>query len=266
MQRLNADEMKWIQLNILDHIAEFCDKNKINYWIDTGTLLGAIRHKGFIPWDDDIDIGMLRSDYDRFINLYKNTGKYKFYCVENNKRYSYPFGKVMDSDTVLYEPDKKGYKIAVYIDVFVYDNAPEDDSEVDNMYKKRDFYRYLRDQRMSRVHAGNKMRQFLVSIFWNLVKIIPGHFFCKLIVYNSRKYSKYETRRVGNFTSDSKIIVDKSVFHEFIKVEFEGKYYNAPIGYDMWLKAFYGDYMKLPPEEKRISKHIYEAYKNENKE
>ena len=70
MRKVELEELRKIQISILDVVADFCEKHKINYWIDSGTLLGAIRHKGYIPWDDDIDIGMLREDYDKFKKLF----------------------------------------------------------------------------------------------------------------------------------------------------------------------------------------------------
>ena len=113
-KKITKEEMKKIQINILDDVSKFCDENNIKYWIDCGTLLGAIRHKGYIPWDDDIDIGMLREDYDKFIKLYNSKkSKYKLKCIELDKTYEYPFGKVIDTDTILYEPDEKGIKIAI---------------------------------------------------------------------------------------------------------------------------------------------------------
>lgn len=113
LEEIKIEELKRIQLEILDNVANFCEKNKINYWLDCGTLLGAIRHKGYIPWDDDIDIGMLREDYERFMKLYnKENEQYKFYCIENNKKFDYPHGKVIDTNTILYELDMKhGKKI-----------------------------------------------------------------------------------------------------------------------------------------------------------
>lgn len=126
MKQMTIDEVKKVQLQILSHVAKFCDENGICYWIDSGTLLGAIRHKGYIPWDDDIDIGMLREDYDRFSEIFnKANSTYHFLCIENTPDFYLPHGKVCDSETILYEPDENGYKSAVNIDIFVYDNAPE---------------------------------------------------------------------------------------------------------------------------------------------
>ena len=108
MRRIYIDELKKIQINILDQVADFCNKNDISYWLDCGTLLGAVRHKGYIPWDDDVDIGMFRSDFDRFLNLFNQSNeRYKVYNIENNNEFYYPFGKVLDTTTILYEPDEK---------------------------------------------------------------------------------------------------------------------------------------------------------------
>ncbi|MGN1373572.1 MAG: phosphorylcholine transferase LicD [Candidatus Coproplasma sp.] len=262
MRVIALDELKQLQLQILDVVADFCKKNSINYWLDCGTLIGAIRHKGYIPWDDDIDIGMLRPDYDRFLELFnKQSDIYKVYSVENNSQFLYPFAKVLDTSTVLYEPDEKGLKLCVNIDVFVYDNAPEDDKALTKMYKKRDFYRGLHNIR-ARMFTGFT-KGFKKAIKWAMYPFLclfPKNYFAKKMVENSKKYKDSQTKRIGNFTSITKICCSKELFSEFIPVEFEGKLYNAPIGYDLWLKTFYGDYMVLPPEEKRKPHHCFKAF------
>ena len=141
MREILLDELKKTQIEILDVVDTFCRENNINYWLDSGTLLGAIRHGGYIPWDDDIDIGMLRKDYDIFLKKFNEKNeRYKVYSIENNKNFPYPFGKVLDTHTILYEPNEQGVKLSVNIDVFIYDNAPNDDKIINKMYKKRDFY------------------------------------------------------------------------------------------------------------------------------
>lgn len=259
--KIEKDEMKKIQINILDDVAKFCDENKIKYWIDCGTLLGAVRHKGYIPWDDDIDIGMLRDDYDKFVELYNlKESKYKLKCIELDKTHEYPFGKVIDTETVLYEPDEKGIKTSVNIDVFVYDNAPKNEIEMKKMYEKRDKYQKLRLYQKYVPLSDSKIKRIFKTIIKFILNLFPEDYFIKKIIDNSKRYSKTNCDRVGNFTSDTKISCKKDIFDDFIELEFEGKKYKAPKKYDEWLKAFYGKYMELPPLEKRVSPHSFIAY------
>lgn len=262
MKEINIEELKKVQLNLLDHVSDFCKKNRIRYWLDAGTLLGAIRHKGYIPWDDDIDIGMLRTDYDRFVKKFnKYNKKYQCYCIENNEKFCYPYAKVLDKSTVLYEPDRNGKKLCVNLDVFVYDNAPDDEKMRKRMFDIRDFYYTLNILRTYHHEPNGKWyRKLAIYIFRFFLLLFPRSFFCKKTIQNSKRFEGRETRCVGNFTSISRVVCGKEVFDSFIEVEFEGKRYPAPSGYDEWLKAFYGDYMVLPSEEKRVSHHVFEAY------
>lgn len=262
MKKIELEEMKQIQIQILDAVAAFCAKHKINYWLDCGTLIGAIRHKGYIPWDDDIDLGMLRPDYDRFMELFnKENEVYKAYSIENNSKFLYPFIKVLDTRTVLYEPDENGIKSSVNIDVFVYDNAPDNDKEVAKMYKRRNKYIALSNVRTRCfLSNGRPFVHFLKVVSYPFLLPFPKNYFVKKIAQNSKKYKDVQTKRIGNFTSITKLCCDKNLFSDFISVEFEGKQYPAPIGYDAWLKAFYGDYMQLPPEEKRKPHHCFKAF------
>lgn len=267
MISLNFNELRTIQKQILDFVVSFCDKNNINYFLDSGTLLGAIRHKGFIPWDDDIDIGMLRDDYDKFISLFNKT-KSKFKCLtyENDNTFYYPFAKVMDTSTILYEPNEKGTKLCVNIDVFVYDNANNNLKE----NAKRMRYKSIVN-RLNTIHAQhntfskNRIIKITKQLLYILLKPLPKDFFVKRVVKNSKKYaySNIEFDNVGNFTSVTNVIAPKKIFSNYCLVEFEGNYYKAPIGFDEWLKLFYGDYMILPPIEKR-KHHEFVAYKMED--
>lgn len=262
MIEINQEDLKKIQLKILNVVVQFCKENNINYWLDCGTLIGAVRHKGYIPWDDDIDIGMLRPDYDKFLSLFNDKyDRYKAYSIENNKDFLYPFCKVLDTNTLLFEPDEKGIKSNVNIDVFVYDNAPNEQVLVDKMYKRRDFYRGIHNIRTRQFTGFSKgIKRIIRWVMYPFVCLFPRNYFCKKISTNSKKYANKQTVRVGNFTSITKICCNKSLFDSFIDIQFEGNYYKAPIGYDEWLRAFYGDYMQLPPEDKRVPHHSFKAY------
>ena len=262
MEKINGQQLKQIQLGILDIVHAFCIENNIHYWLDCGTLLGAIRHKGYIPWDDDIDIGMLRDDYDKFMTSFNGyTARYQFLCPEQNKDYAYGAGKVIDTTTILYEPDRNGKKLRVNIDIFVYDNAPDDDKLVKRMFDFRDFYRkcniaHTQDHDI----IGGLGRKIGFQFLRFVTMPFPKNYFALLMTKNSKKYTNQETKRIGNFLSYSRNVCEKEAFASFVEVEFEGKQYMAPIGYDKWLRSFYKNYMELPPVEKRVSTHVFEAY------
>ena len=270
MKKIDQNNLKLIQIEILNFINDFCQKNNINYWLDCGTLLGAVRHKGYIPWDDDIDIGMLRKDYDKFMNTFNenNKSKYRAHCYENDKYWTYPFGKVLDESTILYEPDEKsGIKISVYVDIFVYDNAPTKKELLKKMYRKRDIlYKLNNIQRFKKFTEKERQKyNYIRYPFWLLFQLLPKRIFLKKSIKNGKKYKDIETGVIGNFSDMvSHIKCDKRIFDSFIKLEFEGKKYPVPIGYKDWLEAFYGDYMILPPIEKRVSHHKYIAYFKDN--
>lgn len=262
MRSLNLDELKIIQLEILNCVADFCDRNDIKYWLDSGTLIGAIRHKGYIPWDDDIDVGMLRPDYDKFLTLFnESNNRFKAYSIENNKDFLYPFCKVLDTHTLLYEPNEKGIKSSVNIDIFVYDNAPDDSKLLNKMYRIRDIYRGLHNIRTRQFTGFTKgISRVIKWIMYPFLCLFPRNYFCKKMAANSKMCIKENTAKIGNFTSIAKVCCDKALFNSFIDAPFEGNYYKVPIGYDEWLRTIYGDYMQLPPEEQRVPHHRFKAY------
>ena len=228
MTQMTLEDLKKTQIEILDYVSSFCIGNNIKYWIDCGTLLGAIRHKGYIPWDDDIDIGMLREDYNKFIAIFNTNdsgGRYHVRCIENDASFNMAFAKVLDNKTVLYEPDETGFKLAVNIDVFVYDNAPDDDKKVKKQFDKRDLYKKLYLIKTTK-HLPEKMsvvKCFKILLHW-ILQVVPNRYYLEKLVANSKKYAAYETKRVGNFTSDTRQICRKEVFEGFTSVEFEGKF------------------------------------------
>lgn len=265
MKPMSIEEVRAVQLNILDEVVRFCDENNIKYWLDSGTMLGAIRHQGYIPWDDDIDLGMLRYDYDKLIYSFNNTKKKEnlfLDCVEINSDCRFPFAKIYDRNTVLYEEDMKLY---INIDVFVYDNAPSDYMKLKWMYFKRDMLTHLNIWQWGNgIKSKSMIGRAVRRIFHPILQSFPKNYFCRKLIKNSRMYNRINTLYIGNFTSYAKVLLKKDYVEQLIKCSFEGKEYNVPIGYDMWLRAFYGDYMKLPPKEKRVGKHNIKAYRKED--
>lgn len=266
MKEIDQEELKRIQIEILDYFDAFCRKNHIRYWLDYGTLLGAVRHKGYIPWDDDIDVAMLREDYEKAAKLFnkQSNGRYGFYTPFNNKDYSYPFGKILDQNTVLYEYGEKGIKTSVYVDVFVYDNAPDDKEVIKKVFKKRNLLGRVRRLKLPMRSDIKTLKKIVFFIGSVMLKPISNNAINKALDKNAKAYNKNSTS--GNVCSFADpydttfFCVPKTYFKECIELEFEGKLYYAPKKYDEWLKIIYGDYMRLPPVEQRKSHHVFKAY------
>ncbi|MBQ7155792.1 MAG: LicD family protein [Synergistaceae bacterium] len=273
MRQIDNNELRKIQLEILDVVMKFCDEHDILCFLDGGTLLGAIRHKGYIPWDDDIDIGMLRPDYDKFMKLFnENNTRYKFHCLENDSEFLLPFGKVFDTFTEYYEPDKKtGHKYSINIDIWVMDNAPDDKQQLRKMFFWQYVYIRLRAARLSPMfapHDGNIIRKVIsysLRIFMKMIplSILPENYFAWKMLKNAKSYSAVQTRCVGSFLGFHELAMDREKFEKFTFAEFEGRKCKIPSGYDEWLTKLYGDYMKLPPESERKTLHHFEAFVRE---
>ena len=264
MRRLDIQEVKKIQLEILDVVAKFCDDNDIKYFLNAGTLLGAIRHKGYIPWDDDIDLGMLRPDYDKFIKLFnQNNTRYKFDCYETNPECIFLCGKVVDTDenTFIYE---RNIKSGINIDIFVFDNVPDDEKIIREMFAYRTLCRRNHDRRIHPVFtvrpAGGVLRRCCAYVLRTCMKIFPKDYFSKKFVAGIKRFSNVNTKCVGDFTGFHDAVYDREVLESLTTAEFEGRFYKIPVRYDEFLRGLYGDYMQLPPVEEREAKHHIEAW------
>lgn len=265
-KHLSLEELKMYQLGILDAVAAFCDQFGINYYISGGTLLGAVRHKGYIPWDDDIDICMMREDYDRFLKSFNaSNDRYKVWSIENNHEFLREYGKVLDTYTLLYEPDENGKRLCVNIDLFINDAAPTDDRSVNILYDRRDYLRRrLIDREQSkyqRVTGFHSLWYYIRGIFR---RMIPERYYVTRLVSNAKSIQNPASEYIGDFSGyyhgQPRVKVKRTLFKDFTFLEFEGKAYKAPVGYDEWLTALYGNYMQLPPEEERVSHHRFIAY------
>lgn len=260
-REIGLEELKGIQLGILNDVAMFCEKNDINYFLTYGTLIGAVRHKGYIPWDDDIDIAMPRPDYIKFLETYNNKKSYyRMTCFELNDRYSLPFGKVTDTRTIMIESMyKANHNYGVYIDVFPIDGVKDEKS-----VKKAQRLRRELNAKQAVLGRGRG--------FWGDIKIIIG----KLLLLHKSVSSilskisricmtyKYEecdkVAYIPSLYTSSKIIIDKKLISANDFGEFEGKKYRIPIGYDAFLRQIYGDYMIFPPKDRQVSHHAFKAY------
>lgn len=260
---MTLEEIKKVQLDILVYIDKVCKEHNIKYSLGYGTLLGAVRHKGFIPWDDDIDIILKRSEYNKLINtLYEEKDdRYRVFSMKD-EGYFYPYAKVSDNKTVIKEKNWPDYpELGVYIDIFPIDYIPEDNGEEyynETMRYVNGLYNCLTD--IAYVH-NNRIKSILKKIcrFRNVNK-------------DRKKGEWYWKNKIEEMTSmkDSNIVAsilsgkycpwDKDLLDNFNEIEFENHMFNDVEDYDTMLKSYYGDYMQLPPENERVSNHDFTAY------
>ena len=259
MKPVSSNELRAIQLNILKVVADFCDNNDITYFLAFGTLIGAIRHHGYIPWDDDIDIAMPRPDYDRFLSMFdEEHPNFKIISIENNYDYGFSFAKVHDNRTIINETQYKQDEFGVYIDIFPIDGIK---------YHKQVHILRIINKLLHTKKANFTQRTISKKIINALGKIIllpfSTHFILTIIDHIARQCPFGSTSKAGCICDSvvgERAIVDTDLFSSSIIQEFEGESFKIPVGYDKWLKSIYGDYMQLPPLEKRISHHVFEAY------
>lgn len=265
-KEIDSCQLKNIQLEIMDAIDTFCVNNGINYSLACGSLLGAVRHKGFIPWDDDIDIYLMRDDYKKLIQIFPDVflGKYKLISLERNKEYNKAYAKVYDDSTILMEFANSKPIIGVNIDIFPLDFVPEDKKIYSRYNKIRKFIISLYQVKMIRISSHRP--------FYKNIILLVGKLF--LLLFSSRRLAIYISNYAQVHNSTPSKYVFETVqgllqknrkftksFKSYIRIPFEDRNYQVVKDYDIVLTQGYGDYMKLPPIEKRVSHHSFKAYK-----
>ena len=265
MKEVSLEEQKKMELDILKYVTEICDKNYLRYFLGGGTLLGAVRHNGFIPWDDDIDIMMPREDYCKLATLMRNLTHDRFIYLdyESCDGYFYPFAKVVDKRTRIIEKDCKLIeKLGVYIDVFPIDEVSDDYEENEKLFRKYKLYDFmLAAYKMKKPTKNNVFKLIIkyilklyMNLFSNYKKII------KKIELLGKKYKNTNTVACISGRYFDKEIMPSSYIDTYKLQKFENYEFKIPVGYDEYLTKHYGNYMKLPPKEKQISNHSTEVY------
>lgn len=268
MRNIELKEIQQLELEIMKDVHRFCNENNIRYYLCGGTLLGAIRHKGFIPWDDDIDIMMPRPDYERFIKEYKsNNPYYTLTSIQNNPHHLYTFAKIFDNRTIKIE---KGIEYCedniggVEIDIFPMDGLPQDIKQSDKYFNnQKNIFKYYSLAVSKFTKSKNILKLIPKYIIVKVCKIIGKEKFIILINNRAKKYNfndcEYVACSIIPYYGNRERIL-KSTYINQIEVEFEGELFYAPEGYDKYLSNLYGDYMKLPPKEKRVTHHDCKIY------
>ena len=277
MTELTNKEMQAVELEILKVLSNICEEQGLDYFIMYGTLLGAVRHKGFIPWDDDLDIMMKRADYDKLVQYLieheEELMPYKLFSPYNNPEYPFMIGRFCDTRYKYEGNNEIDCGMGIFVDIYPLDGCGKSMKEVN---LKGNYFRYLSsmcflasrkhffvDHELYSSKKDIKMTIIKVPLFVIAKTLGIKHYLKKLEKLIS-KYRYEDNEYVGPTTWMSnykKDIMKKEWVDETVFIDFEGEKFRAPKEYEKILKHKYGDYMKMPPKEKQVATHDYKAYK-----
>ena len=256
----NYDELRnlqLVQLEMLDYVDKFCSENELKYSIAYGTILGAVRHGGFIPWDDDLDICMPREDYEKFISLWKDTDKYLLQNHNTDLDFTQSFTKIRKKGTAFVQKGDIGadYHKGIFIDIFPFDKVPDN-----AIRKKIQSLNVLFYNLYTRGYASKKNGTIVRLVSQFILWITPRknyykkskQYLSKICKYNDDKKLKYVYVSVTNTMN---MYYDNDIFDNMQRIQFENLSVNVMNKYRDFLKIRYGDYMKLPPESEQTWYH-----------
>lgn len=230
-------EVQLLEFGILKYLRSICEKFGLRYFLGAGTMIGAVRHKGFIPWDDDIDVFMPNDDYLKLLEVFPKGGRYQIADWRLQEDYYLTFGKIADTNTLLFHRRyKMQYSLmGIYIDIFPLDGYPDSQEEIQKKYQENvlledEWYYYYNFREIQKLKDNRREIQ-------NIKYGFPYD--------ESNIIGETNTIKVKQWTSN------KELFANTVLAEFEGESFPIPAGYDEHLRSRYGDYMQLPPENER---------------
>lgn len=264
-RKIELEEIQGLELDILSKVLNFFEENSIPYFTSGGTTLGSVRHHGFIPWDDDIDLYVPRKDYDRMMSLAKGNlidGYISIKCP-GDKNYIYQFAKACNENTIIYEKNVSDtkYAIGIFIDIFPLDKHYNSKLKNRLLILKTRWYRSLLETASNQVNLSKKgsgrwlLKQTVRTIQKPLTKKWTVEKTAAHIDNIGRKMEKKNTNYLGDLVMKGNKSLDyypAEYFKDSVDGEFEGLKIKNPIGYKEYLTEMYGDYMQLPPKEQQV--------------
>lgn len=253
-----------VQLNMALEVKRICEKHSINYFIIAGTLLGAVRHKGFIPWDDDMDLGMLREDYEKFVKVSEKelNKEYFLQSWDTDKHFGLPIIKIRKNNTLFIEKNSANIPMhqGIYIDIFPFDNVPNNSNKkkLQNIYTY--IYKRLIFAKLGYILWTNENR--IKKTIYYFIKIISKLYTIEklkfLLEKEMKKYNNHKTNLVVTFGGAygyKKETINRAWIDELEEIYFHNKAFMSFKKSEEYLRYFYGDYMTLPPMDKRENRH-----------
>lgn len=250
-----------LELEILEEVDGICRRNGIQYTMGYGSLIGAIRHDGFIPWDDDVDICLLRKDYIRFREICRKELNSRFFYQSNetDPEYFLLYDKIRLNGTIFRESHLSSYNIhhGVYIDIFPIDYVPDNSLKQVFQYVCFHFFRSGLMSKYIVLKAREGRKKYAAKFLRVIYSVFPLSFLYKNANKVATWYDKTPQKRIMNFLTPYRLkeIFDGVLYDEYVEHKFEGMNVRIVKGYDMFLRQIYGDYMQLPPLEKRNTRH-----------
>lgn len=251
MEKSKLEQVKKVQYLMLKEIHRVCEEHGLSYYLCFGSLIGAIRHNGIIPWDDDIDVVMKRDEFVKLVNIY-HSDRYEIVWAYNCKEHTRSFGRIYDKMT--YKKLGRHKALGLSVDINLIYGAPEDDIELKEHCNR---LRILRDRR---TRLNILMRRLAQLYIWPK-KTLEYRLLNKTVIALEEEYAKYPYKEDGEviispfFTKfRAECFADKELH------QFEDDKFYIPCGYDELLKKLYGDYMQLPPIEERNHNHGRDTY------
>lgn len=261
---IGLDELKKIQMDILEVVDKFCLDNNIHYSLACGSLLGAIRHKGYIPWDDDIDIYIPRKEYERFVRIFpKELDHISLISMERDSQWNRAYAQAFDNRTVMNEYAKTPVKVGVYIDVYPVDSVPNSDKEWLRYNKVRRLLIRIYELKYIPFRRKRVLRKSVILLLGKILLLpISSRILAIIInryaqIYNGKGCSRSFECVQGML---QKRPFKSSLMTDLSRVPFEDRHFMVMTDFDAYLSNGYGNYMQLPPKEKQKSHHQFEAY------
>ena len=269
---LSLEEYHAVLFDMLKQVDSICHAERLRYFLSGGTLLGAIRHKGFIPWDDDIDLMMPRPDYEIFLKRAEKRlpKRYILAFPDRTKDYSQPWIRIFDTRVAVDDSGmQRTLTRSLFVDIFPIDGLPSNRTLSNLCFKRvRAWDILLKCARRKALYPDERLK-WLKKPMMALTRVRPLPKYAVSLNKSARRCSFERAHYAGvlattHYGSRERMPVE--VFRGSVQVPFEGGFFPAPIGYDTYLSRLYGDYMQLPPEEKRVSQHNLHAYLISEKE